>query len=225
VKHPEHIKDVARAFAWTVKNCEKWGGRPDQIFLAGHSAGGHLVSLLATDESYLKAEGLKLSDIKGVMAISGVYRIPEIHLSLGRDDKADKASLTIGDADSIPDLRASITKRRRAKETASAGHSFDFHVNPFSVVFGKDPKTLKEASPLTHVKPGLPPFLVVYANHDLCTLREMAEDFHLALKDKKCACELLKIEHRTHRSVIFNATTLDDPVAGAMLDFIHQHAR
>ena len=77
VRHPEHIKDVARAFAWTRLNIARYGGRTDQLFLCGHSAGGHLVSLLATDESYLKAEGRAFSDIKGVMAISGVYEIPE----------------------------------------------------------------------------------------------------------------------------------------------------
>ena len=77
VKHPEHIKDVARAFAWTHKHIAEYGGRPDDIFVCGHSAGGHLVSLLATDESYLKAEGLSLKDVKGVMPISGVYRIPD----------------------------------------------------------------------------------------------------------------------------------------------------
>src|SRR5207253_4124894 len=43
----------------------------------GHSAGGHLVSLLATDECYLKAEGLTTQAIKGVMPISGIYTIPE----------------------------------------------------------------------------------------------------------------------------------------------------
>src|SRR5205809_2087088 len=58
VIHPEHIKDVARAFAWTVKNISKYGGDPTSLFLCGHSAGGHLVSLLATDRSYLKAEGI-----------------------------------------------------------------------------------------------------------------------------------------------------------------------
>ena len=77
IKHPEHIKDVARAFAWTHKHIAEYGGRPDDLFLCGHSAGGHLVSLLATDESYLKAEGLSLKDIKGVMPISGVYGIPD----------------------------------------------------------------------------------------------------------------------------------------------------
>ena len=56
VQHPAHIQDVAKAFAWTCANIGKYGGDADQIFCMGHSAGGHLVSLLATDESYLKAE-------------------------------------------------------------------------------------------------------------------------------------------------------------------------
>jgi acetyl esterase/lipase len=77
VMHPEHVKDVARAFAWTHENIKKYGGRPDQIFLCGHSAGGHLVSLLATDETYLKAHGLSFKDIKGVISMSGVYGLAD----------------------------------------------------------------------------------------------------------------------------------------------------
>jgi acetyl esterase/lipase len=77
VKHPEHIRDVARAFAWTSKNIKKYGGRSDQIFVSGHSAGGQLAALLATNDKYLKAEGLELSAIRGVIAMSGPYRIPE----------------------------------------------------------------------------------------------------------------------------------------------------
>ncbi len=77
VQHPEHVKDVARAFAWTVKNIGKYGGKADQIFVCGHSAGGHLVSLLTTDSSYLKAEGCSTDSIKGVIPVSGVYRIPD----------------------------------------------------------------------------------------------------------------------------------------------------
>lgn len=75
VQHPEHIKDVARAFAWTCKNIAGYGGRTDQVFVCGHSAGGHLVSLLATDESYLKEQGLTRSTIRGVIPISGVYDV------------------------------------------------------------------------------------------------------------------------------------------------------
>jgi acetyl esterase/lipase len=77
VQHPEHVKDAARAFVWVHDNIARHGGRADRIFLCGHSAGGHLVSLLATDESYLKAEGRSLKDIQGVLPISGVYEIPD----------------------------------------------------------------------------------------------------------------------------------------------------
>jgi acetyl esterase/lipase len=66
---------VAGAFAWTCKNIGKYGGRKDHLFLCGHSAGGHLVSLLATDPQYLRAEGHSPSEIRGVCSISGVYRL------------------------------------------------------------------------------------------------------------------------------------------------------
>ena len=81
VRHPGHIEDVARAFAWTNKNIAKYGGRPDTIFISGHSAGGHLVALLATDESYLKAVGLTIGNIKGVIPISGVYNLAPGHFT------------------------------------------------------------------------------------------------------------------------------------------------
>jgi acetyl esterase/lipase len=80
VRHPAHIQDVARAFAWTQRNIARYGGRADQIFAAGHSAGGHLVALLATDESYLKTEKLSPRDIKGVIALSGIYVIQPVRM-------------------------------------------------------------------------------------------------------------------------------------------------
>lgn len=75
VQHPAHIEDVARAFAWTHKNIAQYGGDPAKIFVAGHSAGGHLTALLALDAQYLKAHHLTLSAIKGAIPISGVYDV------------------------------------------------------------------------------------------------------------------------------------------------------
>src|SRR5262249_11290347 len=44
------------------------------IFVMGHSSGGMLVSLLATDRSYLAAQGLSPDLIKGVIGVSaGTY--------------------------------------------------------------------------------------------------------------------------------------------------------
>jgi arylformamidase len=75
VKHPEHIKDVAAAFAFARKELKKRGADVSQIYVSGHSAGGHLCALLASDESYLKEHKLSLKDVKGCIPISGVFTI------------------------------------------------------------------------------------------------------------------------------------------------------
>ena len=97
VKHPDHIQDVATAFAWVKANCGKYGGNKEKLFLSGHSAGGHLVALLATDESYLKAEGCSTRDICGVTAVSGVYTVTSWALGdvFGKDDEVCKAASPI----------------------------------------------------------------------------------------------------------------------------------
>ena len=54
--------------------------------------------LLATDESYLKAEGLSLQAIKGAMPVSGVFIIPPgpiFDVAFGKDPKARKQASPI----------------------------------------------------------------------------------------------------------------------------------
>ncbi len=75
VRHPEHVRDVARAFRWTYEHVHAYGGDPRSIYLAGHSAGGHLVALLALNERFLEAEGMRTNMIRGVIGVSGVYVI------------------------------------------------------------------------------------------------------------------------------------------------------
>jgi acetyl esterase/lipase len=75
VQHPAHAQDVAKAVGWVHKHIAEYGGRPDQLFLSGHSAGGHLVALIGTDPTYLEAAGVPMKDVKGVIPISGVYAI------------------------------------------------------------------------------------------------------------------------------------------------------
>lgn len=86
VKHPAHIEDVARAFAWTHQNIAKYGGRTDRIFVSGQSAGGHLAALLCTDGTYLQAHGLTLKAIRAAIPISGIYsfRPDELGIVIGK---------------------------------------------------------------------------------------------------------------------------------------------
>ena len=69
--HPAAVQDAARAIAWLRENASRYGGDPDKIFVAGHSTGGHTAALLATDPKYLRAEGLELSALRGVILLDG----------------------------------------------------------------------------------------------------------------------------------------------------------
>ena len=52
------IEDAAASAAWVVKNIEKYGGSKNKIFVAGHSAGGYLTSMIGLDKSWLSPYGI-----------------------------------------------------------------------------------------------------------------------------------------------------------------------
>jgi len=67
------------AVHWLYQNISAYNGDPGELYIAGHSAGGHLaVMLLATDWSDFN---LPSDVIKGVFAISGLYNLIPIRLS------------------------------------------------------------------------------------------------------------------------------------------------
>jgi acetyl esterase/lipase len=76
-KHPVNIQDVAKAVAWVHNHIAEHGGDPNQLSIAGHSAGGHLAALIATDEKRLQAEGKSLNILKrAVLLDPAAYDIP-----------------------------------------------------------------------------------------------------------------------------------------------------
>jgi acetyl esterase/lipase len=217
VKHPEHIKDVARAFAWTRAHIGEYGGRADQLFIAGHSAGGHLAALLATDERYLKAEGLSTADVKGAIGVSGVYRLPSGNMEV---QLGGTTSLSFRIDEIAPLRREGAT----GAPSSAAGAGIPLSVNVFGPAFGDDPQVRADASPINHVRPGLPPFLIVSAARDLPTLGAMADEFHQALRTNGCDAQLLRVDGRNHHSIIFMAVDDRDPVGRAMVDFVRRNA-
>lgn len=50
----QQVDDIDSALNYIVTNGKKYGGDPNKIILMGHSAGAHLISLLTSNESYLK---------------------------------------------------------------------------------------------------------------------------------------------------------------------------
>lgn len=58
----------AKAVQWVYKNIAAYGGNPDRIFVAGHSAGGHLATLIALQNSYFDSLNMA-NPIKGAILI------------------------------------------------------------------------------------------------------------------------------------------------------------
>lgn len=54
----EQARDVARALAYVQLHASDWGGDASRIVIMGHSAGAHLVALLASDPVLAKEQGL-----------------------------------------------------------------------------------------------------------------------------------------------------------------------
>lgn len=68
---PAQLDDVAAATVWVRAHLEENGGDPAKLFLAGHSAGGHLVTRLALDRELQSRAGLPADFACGVVAIDG----------------------------------------------------------------------------------------------------------------------------------------------------------
>lgn len=70
-QYPAYIEDAAAAFAWVRANIGAHGGNTNRLFVSGHSAGGYLTFMIGLDARYLRAHGLELSAIAGLIPVSG----------------------------------------------------------------------------------------------------------------------------------------------------------
>ncbi|HET7909363.1 MAG TPA: alpha/beta hydrolase, partial [Nitrospira sp.] len=122
-RHPIQVKDVAAAVARLARDADKYGFDAKRIFLAGHSAGGHLAALVALDRRYLAEQKLS-AQVAGVISFSGLY-------------------------DLLPTWSISENQKSAVAKT-----------------FGNDLAVLKRGSPIAHVRPDAPAFLIMTAFAD-----------------------------------------------------------
>ena len=73
VRFPAFVEDGAEAVRWTRDNIARFGGDPDKIALAGHSAGAHTAITLALDPRWLEAAGVAPDTVKAAIGLSGPY--------------------------------------------------------------------------------------------------------------------------------------------------------
>ena len=75
---PDIVMQMVRALAWTWRNIAQYGGDPQRIFVAGHSAGGHLAAMMAACAWAAFDPALPQDLVKGALSISGLHDLEPI---------------------------------------------------------------------------------------------------------------------------------------------------
>lgn len=70
-KFPIFMDDAAAAIRWTHANVARYGGDPDRIVLAGHSAGAHIALLAGLDPQWLGPMVRPGGAVRGVISLAG----------------------------------------------------------------------------------------------------------------------------------------------------------
>jgi arylformamidase len=75
------VTSCRNAMDWVYWNIAAYNGDPEQIFVAGHSAGGHLAAMLMATNWKIPDRKLPVDLIKGTCVMSGLFNLVPIRLS------------------------------------------------------------------------------------------------------------------------------------------------
>ncbi len=88
---PRFMEDGAAAVRWAHAHAARYGGDPDRIVLAGHSAGAHIAALLTLDPRWLGPMVRPGGAVRGLVGLSGPYDFLPF-------EPGDRADVAMGDA-------------------------------------------------------------------------------------------------------------------------------
>ena len=149
---PDQIVDIKRAIAWVHDHAHEHGGDPQQIFLTGGSAGGHLSALAA----------LTMND-------------PTLQPGFEDADTSVVAAMPLyGDYDWLD------SHDERAQRGLDRSKYFTDKIMKCSAA--TDRQRWEQGSPLCHVRPDAPPFFVAHGARDTMLLVEDGRHFAAALQ-------------------------------------------
>ena len=85
VRFPTFVQDSAMAVKWTRDHIAEFGGDPNRIAVAGHSAGAYNAAMILLDPHYLRDAGVPAGTIKAAALLSGPYDFYPFTEVRGRD--------------------------------------------------------------------------------------------------------------------------------------------
>jgi acetyl esterase/lipase len=169
---PAQIEDCKAAVRWLRANARKYNLDTDRMGATGHSAGGHLVSLLGTTggtRKFDKGDHLEFSSkVQAVCALSG----PTDFLQM--DAHATKDARLKHDVPGSPESRLIGGPIRENKEKVA------------------------EANPLTYISSDTPPYLLIHGENDPLVPVHQAQLLYDALKHQGVEVKLYVVQGAGH---------------------------
>lgn len=193
---PAPVHDVKTAIRWVKSIADEYGLNPNKIGLWGSSAGGHLAALAAASASdqFVNDKPLFEEWSNEVQAVAMGYG-PVDFL------KIDEQKLVNG---IIEDDLESVQIPSDKKSTDPDSFESLFLGAPIKTC----PKRVYEANPITYVKAGLPPFLILHGLSDVAVPPQQSELLYQALAEKANDVSLYLIKGLGHG--FLNRTDLDE---------------
>jgi acetyl esterase/lipase len=166
---PAQIEDCKLGVRWLRANAAKYNVDPDRIGCWGSSAGGHLVACLGTmNDARFEGRG-------GCEGVSS--RVQAVV------DYCGPADMTEGSA---------------GIQGAKDDNDSKALLGLFGKPFKKKPELWRDGSPVVHVKPGCPPFLIVHGDADKTVPFAQSERLKAALKKAGVPVQLLRVKGGGH---------------------------
>lgn len=171
---PAAVQDVRCALAWVKKNAVKYNLDPDKVVTYGGSAGGHLALMAAYAPASFDPPGC--TDQPTVVAVLDFYGASNVVDSLTYRGSSDFTHQWMGTQLRLPDEPETPVSGTAPTSAPSA----NVGGNPDGMPVQRrrsiprwpepDAKTLelaKSVSPITYIRPGLPPTFIVNGDHDM----------------------------------------------------------
>lgn len=187
------VADVAAAIAAIRDTVAAHGGNPDGLVLMGHSAGAHLIAMVALDARALATAGAPTSTVCGAIPVSGAAL-----------DLTDRATYALRDNFDYYSERFSEDGIARAEPPET----------PFA--------WQEAASPARYVRPDAPPFLILYAGGETRALQRQSQLLDAALREAGAQSEIVVVPGKSHDRIVPTLSRDDQTAGPAMLRFVRQ---
>ncbi|MFD1417712.1 alpha/beta hydrolase [Companilactobacillus keshanensis] len=180
---PDPIIDGKAAVRYLRVHSDEFNIDPEKIGVLGDSAGGYLAQMIGVTDDKKFGQGDNLDISESVQAVVSLYGLSDL-LTVGSDF-----------SDAIQDSHKST-----ASPEAVLLNGLNISITPHQPV-QKNIEKAKIASPLYHVKKGLPPILLMAGDQDTLVSPSQSKKMYEALKDYDIETELIMIRNAGHGTI------------------------